>query len=115
MDPSESSAGIRPKNARSRISRTVRTGCTTRPTEKAISAVSMASISSPIVSTARTSDSDSQRGIVRHFSAPLGKEYYRNGGAQPFGALALSEDPSDSQVQARQAIILREFPAHRFR
>src|SRR5664279_5033648 len=48
---------------------TVRTGCTTRPAENAISAASMASINSLMLSTARTSDSDSQRGIAGHFTA----------------------------------------------
>src|ERR1022692_4226161 len=77
MDASESSAGIRPKKQRSRMPKTVRTGCTTRPSEKAMRAASMASINSPIGSAARTSDSESQSGIVGHFSSvPEGVRYF---------------------------------------
>src|ERR1035441_5581268 len=59
-----------PKKERSPISITVRTGCTTRPSENAISVASMASINLLMLSTARTSDSDSQRGVAGHFTAP---------------------------------------------
>ena len=57
--------GISAKKAISLSSNAVRTGCMTRPEEKAASAHSMASINSRMERTARTSDSESQRGMRR--------------------------------------------------
>src|SRR5690242_19848816 len=63
MELARSKAGISAKKVRSPVSIAVRTGWTTRPAESAASADSMASISSVVERTARTSDSVSQRGM----------------------------------------------------